>query len=162
MQPLFFFSWLLLKTMHWLNFWQCKEPIQDSLCRKMRETDLRGRRGHRKDRTRVSPRTSAVGNCSFSSRVKFPTIYWPNSLGFPRWHSGKESVCQCKRLTRHGFNPWVRRTPGGGNSNPFQYSWLENSVDRGAWWATVHEVPKSWTWLSTHTHTVKLIIETLE
>ena len=119
----------------------------------MRETDLRERRGHRKDRTRASPRISAVGNCSFSSRVTFLTIYWPNSLGFPRWPSGKESACQCKRLKRHRFNPWVRRSPGGGNSNPLQYSWLENSIDKGAWWATVHGVPKSWTWLSTHTHT---------
>ena len=30
------------------------------------------------------------------------------------------------------------RSPGGGNGNPLQYSWLENYVDRGAWWAMVH------------------------
>ena len=36
------------------------------------------------------------------------------------------------------------RSPGGGNSNPLQYSYLENLIDRGAWWATVHEVTKSW------------------
>ena len=42
------------------------------------------------------------------------------------------------------------RSPGEGNSNPFQYSYLENSRDRGAWGATVHEIAKSWTWLSTH------------
>ena len=35
-----------------------------------------------------------------------------------------------------------------GNGNPLQYSCLENHMDRGAWWATVHEVTKSWTWLS--------------
>ena len=34
------------------------------------------------------------------------------------------------------------RSPGGGNGNPLQYSCLENSMDRGAWWATVHEVIK--------------------
>ena len=34
-------------------------------------------------------------------------------------------------------NPGLGRSPGGGNSNPFQYSWLINSMDRGAWWATV-------------------------
>ena len=35
------------------------------------------------------------------------------------------------------------RSPGGGNGNPFQYSFLENSLDRGAWRATVHGVTKS-------------------
>ena len=37
---------------------------------------------------------------------------------------------------------------GGGSGNPLQYSWLENPSDGGAWWATVHGVTKSWTWLS--------------
>ena len=35
------------------------------------------------------------------------------------------------------------RSPGEGNGNPLQYSCLENSMDRGAWWATVHGVTKS-------------------
>ena len=38
--------------------------------------------------------------------------------------------------------------PGEGNGNPFQYSFLENPMDRGAWWATVHGVAKSQTQLS--------------
>ena len=37
--------------------------------------------------------------------------------------------------------------PGKRNGNPLQYSCLENPMDRGAWWATVHEVTKSPTWL---------------
>ena len=37
--------------------------------------------------------------------------------------------------------------PGEGNGNPLQYSCLENPVDRGAWWATVHGVTQSQTWL---------------
>ena len=37
---------------------------------------------------------------------------------------------------------------GKGNGNPLQYSYLENPMDRGAWWATVHRITKSWTWLS--------------
>ena len=45
------------------------------------------------------------------------------------------------------------RSPGIGNGNPLQYSCLDNSKDRGAWWATVHGVVKSSTQLSTHTHT---------
>ena len=40
---------------------------------------------------------------------------------------------------------------GEGNDNPLQYSCLENPMDRGAWWATVHGVVKTWTQLSTHT-----------
>ena len=44
-------------------------------------------------------------------------------------------------------------SPGEGNGNPLQCSCLENSMDRGAWWATVHGVTKSQTQLSdTHTH----------
>ena len=39
-------------------------------------------------------------------------------------------------------------SPGEGNGNPLQYSCLENPMDRGAWWAMVHRVAKSWTRLS--------------
>ena len=42
-----------------------------------------------------------------------------------------------------GLMPGVRRSPGGGNGNPFQYPCLENPVDRGAWWAIVCGVTKS-------------------
>ena len=45
------------------------------------------------------------------------------------------------------------RSPGEGNGNPAQYSCLENSMDRGAWWATVHGVTKSWTRLRNYTFT---------
>jgi len=41
------------------------------------------------------------------------------------------------------------RSPGVGNGNPLQYSCLENSMDRAAWWATVHGVANRWTQLST-------------
>ena len=37
-----------------------------------------------------------------------------------------------------GSVPGPRRSPGGGNSNPFQYSCLDDPVDRGTWWATAH------------------------
>ena len=54
---------------------------------------------------------------------------------------------------RHEFNPWARRSPGGGHGNPLQYFCLENSMDRGAWWATVHKATHNRTWakpLGTH------------
>ena len=44
-----------------------------------------------------------------------------------------------------GSIPGLGRFSRGGNGNSFQYSWLENSMDKGAWWATVHGVAKSWT-----------------
>ena len=44
---------------------------------------------------------------------------------------------------RLGFDPGVGRSPEGRNGNPVQYSYLENSMDRGACWATVHGVAKS-------------------
>ena len=46
-----------------------------------------------------------------------------------------------------GLMPGSGRSPGGGNGNPTQYSCLENPMGRGAWWATVHRVTKSWTGL---------------
>ena len=42
-----------------------------------------------------------------------------------------------------GSSPGSRISPGEGNGYPFQYSYLENSMDRGAWWATVHGVTES-------------------
>ena len=50
------------------------------------------------------------------------------------------------------------KSPGGGHGNPLQYSFLESPMDRGAWWATVHRVANSqtWlTWLSTHMYIVE-------
>ena len=66
---------------------------------------------------------------------------------------GKESACNVGYL---GLILGLGTYPGEGNSNPLQYSCLENSMDRGAWQATVHGHVKSWTQLSnfhTHTHT---------
>ena len=62
--------------------------------------------------------------------------------------------------------PGSGRFPGGGNGNPLQYSYLQNPMDRGVWWARVHGVEKSWIQLSelkqqqqqihvyTHTHNI--------
>ena len=69
--------------------------------------------------------------------------------------SGKESTCNAGDP---GLNPSLGRSPKGGNGNPFQYSSLENTMDRGAWRAIVHRVAKRWTWLST-AHTCLLMPE---
>ena len=54
-----------------------------------------------------------------------------------------------------GSIPGWGRPPGEGSGNPFQYSRLENPMDRGAWQATVHRVAKSWTRLSMHARQLK-------
>ena len=46
-----------------------------------------------------------------------------------------------------GSIPGLGKSPGEGHGNPFQYSCLENPMDRGAWWITVHSVAKTWTGL---------------
>ena len=66
-------------------------------------------------------------------------------MGFPWWLNGKESACIAGDP---GSVPGLQRSPGEGNDKPLQYTCLENSMDRRAWWATVHEVTKSQTWLS--------------
>ena len=60
-------------------------------------------------------------------------------LGFLCSSVGKESACNAEDL---GSIPGSGRSPGEGNGNPFQYSWLQNPMDRGAWKATVHEFPR--------------------
>ena len=54
-----------------------------------------------------------------------------------------------------GLIPGMGRPPGEGNGNPLQYSCLQNSMGRGAWWAAVHGVKKRWTQLSTNPESVK-------
>ena len=70
--------------------------------------------------------------------------------GDPRWPSAKEFACQCRGW---GFHPWgLGRSPGEENSNPLQYSCLENPMNRGAWWSPVHGVTESQTQLSSHAY----------
>ena len=61
-------------------------------------------------------------------------------MGFPGGSDGKESTCNAEDP---GLIPGSGISPGEGNGNPLLYSWLENPMDRGAWWATVFEVAKS-------------------
>ena len=63
----------------------------------------------------------------------------------PRWLSGKELACNAGAVGDAGLMPGLGRSSGVGNGNPLQYSCLENSMDGGAWQATVHGVSKSQT-----------------
>ena len=65
--------------------------------------------------------------------------------GFPGGSEVKASACNVGDL---GSIPGSGRSPGEENGNPLQYSCLENPMDGGAWWVTVHGVAKSWTRLS--------------
>ena len=73
-------------------------------------------------------------------------------MSLPGWLSGKESSCSAENASLiHG----LRRSPRGGHGNPFQYSCLENFMDRRAWRSLVRRVAKSQTQLkqlSAHTH----------
>ena len=61
-------------------------------------------------------------------------------MGFPGGSVSKESACNAGD---QDIIPRLERAPGEGNGNPSQYSCLENSMDRGTWWATVLGVTKS-------------------
>ena len=61
------------------------------------------------------------------------------NLNKPHSSVGKESACNVGDL---GSIPGSGRSPGEGNGNPLQYSFLENPIDRGAWWATVHGIAR--------------------
>ena len=58
---------------------------------------------------------------------------------------GKNSLANAEDIRDAGLIPGSGRSPGGGHGNPFQYSCLENPMDREARWATVHRVAESQT-----------------
>ena len=65
--------------------------------------------------------------------------------GLPWWLSSKEPTCNEGDVD---LIPELGRSPGGGNSNPLQYSCLGNPMNRGPLWAMDHRVAKSWIQLS--------------
>ena len=81
--------------------------------------------------------------CLLQHHSSKASILWHSA--FPGGSESRESACNVGDL---GLIPGSGRSPGEGNGSPFPYSCLENSMDRGAWWATVQGAAKSWTWLS--------------
>ena len=63
----------------------------------------------------------------------------------------KESICNAGDARDASSIPGSGRSPGGGHGNPLQHSCLENPMDKGAWWATVHR--SDMTEVTEHTHT---------
>ena len=99
--------------------------------------------------------------CIIFASIRFKVITFPEYilytsplaiLAFPSISDSKAFACNAGDL---GLIPGPGRSPEEGNGNPLQYSCLENSIDRGAWWATAHGVTElhMTEWL-THTHTV--------
>ena len=67
------------------------------------------------------------------------TLIYTIPKGVPCDSDSKESACNSGDP---GLIPGLERYPGEGNGNPLQYSCLDNPMDRGAWWATVHGVTR--------------------
>ena len=68
-----------------------------------------------------------------------------HTRGLPRWLIGQESSCNAGGAREASSIPWLGGSRGEANGNPLQCSCLENVMDRGAWWATVHVTAKGWT-----------------
>ena len=78
-----------------------------------------------------------------ASLIEYLTKYAAKEqLKLPRCSDDKESACN---VEDPGSIPGLGRYPGEGNGNPLQYSFLGNTMDRGAWRAILHGVAKSWT-----------------
>ena len=76
------------------------------------------------------------------------SLSFSTSLDFP---GGSDSKASAYSAGDPGSIPRSGRSSGAGTGNPLQYSCLENPMDRGAWWATIHGVAKSQTQLSDFT-----------
>ena len=83
---------------------------------------------------------------SLKKEGNYDTFYNMDA-GFPGGSLVKNPPANAGDAGGLGLIPGLGRSPGGGSGNPLQYSHLENSMDRGAWWATVHGVAKSQTQL---------------
>ena len=79
------------------------------------------------------------------SAIHYELQYGTVLLGFPGVSVVKNLPANAGDARDASSVPQLRRFPIGGNGNSLQYSFLENSMDRGAWWATVHGVAKSQT-----------------
>ena len=93
-------------------------------------------------------KTIALTIQTFVSKVMSLLFNMLSRFGFPGGSEVKASACNVGDL---GLIPGLGRSLGEGNGNPLQYSCLENPMDGGAWWTTVHGVAKSQTRLSDFT-----------
>ena len=149
-------SWDLTRTQtylyraHFLNCWSPgKAPCQEDeegwlLGLKLERSDLKGHWVHLP--LCLEFPTASPLSCLLFFVFFFFCIFIYFKLLILYWGiADYESTCKVGDL---GSNPGLGKSPGEGTGYPLQYSCLENSMDRGAWQATVHGVTKSQTWLS--------------
>ena len=92
----------------------------------------------------------------FKSNILFNNSIWFSVIINTSDSESKESACHVGDL---GLTPGLGRSPGEGNGYPPQYSCLENSMDRGAWWATVHGLQRvRHDWLTLPPHLLAFIL----
>ena len=94
-----------------------------------------------------------VFNCDEIKLINFFILQF-TILGFP---GASEVIVSAWNVGDSGLIPESGRSPGEGNGNPLQYSCLENPMEGGAWWATVHGVTKSRTRLNDFTFTFMIL-----
>ena len=86
--------------------------------------------------------------------MEFPKLKISLCYSLPRWLSGKESACQCRRCKICGFDPWVKKIPWSRNWQLTVVFLSGKFHGERRMWATIHRVTKSWTRLKRHsTHT---------
>ena len=103
------------------------------------------------------PESLGPGSGICMSKKLYTWVLW-----VPRWLSVKNLPANAGDAGDTGLIPKWGRSPGQGNGNPHQHSWLGNPVDRGAWWATVHGSQRvERTEAPWHTRTVLFNLETL-
>ena len=82
--------------------------------------------------------------CEVLPHWSFDLHFCNNELGFPGGSEAKHLPARAGNARDAGSIPGSERSPGGGNGHPL-HNCLENPMGRGAWWATVHRLAKSWT-----------------
>ena len=109
----------------------------------------------------IDSQTKITETCIYKSKIEYAyihilcgpsiLIYLPNYCkGFPGGTVVTNPPANAGDARSMGLIPGTGRYPEEGSGNPLQYSCLRNSMDRGAWRATVHGVAKSWTQLSSY------------
>ena len=103
--------------------------------------------GPRGEELKLPANSQQGAQCTCHQPSKWQSLKWmlQAQSGLPGGSDSKESTCN---VGNPGSIPALGRYPGGGNGYPLQYSCLENSMDRAAWWAIVCGVAESWTQLS--------------
>ena len=87
-----------------------------------------------------------IWKCTFNHIIQYELL---------RWFSGKESICQCRKLETWVWFQGQEDTPGEGDGNSLKYSCLGNPMLRRAWRAVVHRVAKSQRWLKRLSLTIR-------